>query len=111
MLHEITAARAHPNHTVTLTWADGSRGVVDFAPYIAKGGLFASLQDPDYFVREMRVLRGGIGITWPNEVDFSADGLRHDAFPKEESGELDEWPAPPPQGSLDPAKPVPHWNA
>ena len=27
-------------------------------------------------MREMRVLRGGIGLTWPNEVDFSADGLR-----------------------------------
>jgi hypothetical protein len=52
------------------------------------------LQDPDYFVRETRILQGGIGITWPNEVDFSADGVCHDAFPKEESGEFDEWPAP-----------------
>jgi len=51
--------------------------------------LFAVLADPAYFVREMRVLRGGIGLTWPNEVDFSADGLRHDAFPQEETGEFD----------------------
>jgi hypothetical protein len=29
------------------------------------------------------ILRGGIGLTWPNEVDFSADGLPHDAFPDE----------------------------
>jgi hypothetical protein len=33
MLHEITAAQAHPDHTVTLTWTDGARGVVDFPPY------------------------------------------------------------------------------
>ena len=90
MLYEIKRAVAHPNHTVTVTWSDGVQGEVNFAPFIAKGGLFAALQDPEYFVREMRLLRGGIGLEWPNEVDFSADGLRRDAFPKEESGEFEE---------------------
>jgi len=87
MLYEITDAKAHPDHTVTITWADGARGVVDFTPFIARGALFAALQEPAYFVGKMAILRGGIGLTWPNEVDFSADGLRHDAFPDEETGE------------------------
>jgi len=95
MLYEITDAKAYPNHTVTLTWSDGTRGVVDFTPYLAKGGLFNNLKDPDYFIREMRMLRGGIGLTWPNELDFSSDGLRHDAFPKEETGEFDGLPVSP----------------
>ncbi|PZN77736.1 MAG: hypothetical protein DM484_14020 [Candidatus Methylumidiphilus alinenensis] len=95
MLYEITDAKACPNHTVTLMWSDGTRGVVDFTPYLAKGGLFNNLKDPDYFIREMRMLRGGIGLTWPNEVDFSSDGLRHDAFPKEETGEFDGLPVTP----------------
>jgi hypothetical protein len=90
MLYEIADAVPHPDHTVTVTWADGACGVVSFTPVIKKGGLFAALKDPDYFVREMRILRGGIGLTWPDEVDFSADGLRHDAFPKEQAGEYDE---------------------
>jgi hypothetical protein len=90
MLYEIAEAVPHPDHTVTVTWADGVRGVVSFAPFLAKGGVFAALKDPDYFVREMRILHGGIGLTWPNEVDFSADGLRHDASPKEQSGKYDE---------------------
>jgi len=90
MLYEIAEAVPHPDHTVTVTWADGVRGVVSFAPFLSKGGVFAALKDPDYFVREMRILHGGIGLTWPNEVDFSADSLRHDAFPKEQSGEYDE---------------------
>lgn len=89
MLYEIAAAVPHPNHTVTITWSDGVKGIVDFTPFIVKGGLFATLQDADYFVREMRVLRDGIGLTWPHEVDFSSDGLRHDAFPKEDTGEFD----------------------
>ncbi len=100
MLYEITDAVPHPDHTVTITWADGVKGVVDFTPFIAKGNLFAALQDADYFVREMRVLRDGIGLTWPNEVDFSSDGLRHDAFPKEETGEFESILAPPPPETL-----------
>jgi hypothetical protein len=90
MLYEIADAVAHPDHTVTITWSDGARGVVDFAPFIARGALFAALQEPNDFVREMSILRGGLGLTWPNEVDFSADGLRHDAFPAEPIGEYDE---------------------
>lgn len=92
MLYEITNAVAHTDHTVTITWADGMRGVVDFTPVIERGALFAALQEPGYFVQEMSILRGGIGLTWPNEVDFSADGLRHDAFPDEQVGEYDEPP-------------------
>jgi len=79
MDYQIAAASAHPDHTVSVTWSDGEHGVVDIAPCIARGGLFSALGDPDYFVGEMRVLPGGIGLTWPNEVDFSADGLRQDA--------------------------------
>ena len=52
---------------------------------LAKCGVFEPLKDPDYFVREMRLMRGGIGLTWPNEVDFSADALRQDAKPPPEN--------------------------
>lgn len=92
MLYEIVKAEAHPDHTVTIEWSDGLRGIVDFTPFIARGALFAMLGEPDFFVREMRVMRGGLGLTWPDELDFSADGLRHDAFPDEQIGEYDEDP-------------------
>jgi hypothetical protein len=88
MLSRIAEAIAHPDHTVTITWSNGARGVVDLTPFIARGGLFAALGDPAWFVQEMRILRGGIGMAWPNELDFSADGLRQDAFPLEGTGEF-----------------------
>jgi hypothetical protein len=87
MQHEIAAAVPHPDHTVTVTWTDGFTGTIGLAPFIAKGGVFAALRDPIWFVREMRVMHGGIGLIWPGEVDFSADGLRRDAFPVEQNGE------------------------
>lgn len=81
MLYQITRAVPHLDHTVTVTWSDGVQANVSFAPFLEKGGVFAALKDPDYFVKEMRVLQGGIGLAWPNEVDFSADGVRQAAFP------------------------------
>ncbi len=90
MLYEIANAEAHPDHSATITWADGARCDVDFTRFIDRGELFAALREPDYFVREMSILRGGIGLAWPHDVDFSADGLRHDAFPDEPTGENDE---------------------
>jgi hypothetical protein len=89
MLYEIAEAEPHPDHTVSITWSDGVHGMVNFNPFIAQGGVFAALEDPEFFMREMRILRGGIGLTWPPEVDFSADGLRQDAFPNEQLSEFD----------------------
>ena len=81
MLHEIVDAVARLDHTVTITWSDGVCGVVDFLPIIDRGGWFTPLRDPDYFVSTMIMLPGGAGLTWPEEIDYSADGLRQAAFP------------------------------
>ena len=81
MLFEIRNAVAHPDHTVTITWSDGVTGVVDFLPIIDRGGWFTPLRDSDYFASTMTVLPGGVGLTWPEEIDYSSDGLRRDAFP------------------------------
>jgi hypothetical protein len=81
VLYEIVRAFAHPDHTVTITWSDGVTGSIDFLPIIDRGGWFTPLRDPDYFVSTMVLLPGGIGLTWPEEIDYSADGLRQTAFP------------------------------
>jgi len=83
MLYRIDQATAHPDHTVTVTWSDGVEAVVDLAPVVAKGKVFAALQDPAYFTTKMRIADDRLGIEWPNRVDFSADGLRFRAFPQE----------------------------
>jgi hypothetical protein len=79
-LYEITSAVARPDHTVEIAWSDGATGVVDFLPIIDRGGWFTPLRDGDYFAATMVVLPGGTGLTWPEEIDYSADGLRRAAF-------------------------------
>jgi hypothetical protein len=80
-LFDLTEATAHPDHTVTITWSDGVRGVVDFLPIIDRGGWFTPLRDGDYFATTMVLLPDGAGVTWPEEIDYSADFLRDVAFP------------------------------
>lgn len=80
-LFEITTAIAAPDHTVTITWSDGVIGVIDFLPIIDRGGWFTPLREGDYFASTMVLLPDGAGLTWPEEIDYSADFLRHVAFP------------------------------
>jgi hypothetical protein len=88
MLYRINNAVAHPNHTVTVTWSDGVTADVDLSPVIAKGNVFAPMQDATYFVAKMRVATDRLGLEWPHRVDFSADGLRFRAFPEEAEAEF-----------------------
>jgi hypothetical protein len=80
-LFDISQAVAHPDHTVTITWSDGMQATVDFLPIIDRGGWFTPLRDGDYFAATLVLLPGGAGLTWPEEIDYSADFLRQVAFP------------------------------
>ena len=79
-LFEIVDAIAGLDHTVAITWSDGARGIVDFLPIIDRGGWFTPLRDGNYFAATMVRLPDGAGLTWPEEVDYSADFLRHVVF-------------------------------
>jgi hypothetical protein len=80
-LFDVARAVAHPDHTVAIVWTDGVTGTVDFLPVIDRGGWFTPLRDGDYFASTMVLLPDGAGLTWPEEIDYSADFLRREAFP------------------------------
>jgi hypothetical protein len=88
MLYRIVNAVAHPDHSVTVTWSDGITADVDLSPVIAKGNVFLPMADPAYFVETMQIASDRLGLEWPNRVDFSADGLRFRAFPREAEEEF-----------------------
>jgi hypothetical protein len=88
MLHRIVDAVAHPNHKVTVTWSDGVTADVDLSSVIARGRVFAAMREAVHFADGMRIAPDRLGLSWPNNVDFSADGLRCRAFPKEAEAEF-----------------------
>ena len=88
MFATIKSATAKSDHTVEITWENGTRSVVDFTLTIRKGGLFARLEDVDFFVNELGVGGDGDWLEWPGDLDFSADSLWYRTHPEEEIPEI-----------------------
>jgi hypothetical protein len=75
MEHRIARAKPRRDGTVEVSWNRGPKSAIDFKPWIAKGGIFAPLAEPSFFVGMMHVHWDGYSLGWPGELDFSADGL------------------------------------
>ncbi len=78
MLRTIQSAERLPESRIGLVWGDGSEAVVDLAPVLAKGGVFAFLCDPAAF-GAVAVGPRGRTLVWRDpegdEVDLCADAL------------------------------------
>ncbi len=88
MFVTIKSAKARPDYTLEIEWGDGSRSHVDFAPTIEKGGVFAALAEKDFFVNRLSIGGDGDWLSWPGDIDFSADSLWYRCHPEEEVDEV-----------------------
>lgn len=82
MLHKIVEAEPQPDFTVMIRWDDGSTSVADFRSIVGIG-VAADMADANYFVTRMALGGEGDWLSWPGEVDFSADSLWYKAHPDE----------------------------
>lgn len=87
-MQTITAARMLPGYRLSLTFADGAHGIVDFTPLVARGGVYAAIAaNPEAFGIGPR----GRSIAWHDAdgepVDFCADALRLDLDARAEAAE------------------------
>ena len=75
MFPDVKSVRYLHDYELELTFADGVKGCIDFAPWIVgKGGVFAPLEDKGFFARVS--VNEDIGtIVWPNDVDFDPEVL------------------------------------
>jgi hypothetical protein len=69
--------------TIEVVWSDGREAHIDFAPIIDESVVFNPMRRPDFFVRNARIVNAGSAIAWSTMLEFSADGLRYEAFPDE----------------------------
>jgi len=74
MLHDIVEARPLEDHRLYVAFDDGTSGTVDLAAMIRFDGVFAPLQDADYFAR-VRVDPELGTVVWPNGADLCPDVL------------------------------------
>ena len=76
-MQRIVTAEMQPGFRLRLRFADGLEGVADFAPLVARGGVYAAIAGaPD----AGRIGPNGRSVEWPDaageSVDFCADALR-----------------------------------
>ena len=82
-LEEIVKIEPRSDLTVKMVWSDGREARIDFAPIIERSPIFDAMRDPGFFVGKAAITHTGSAIAWSDVLEFSADGLRYDAFPEE----------------------------
>lgn len=73
----LTAVSPREDTKLLLAYETGEQKVFDAAPY-ATGVWYSELLDPSYF-RQVRLLKGGVGIEWPHGQDIAPHELYHDS--------------------------------
>jgi len=75
MFPDVKSVRYLHDYQLELTFVDGVKGCLDFAPWIVgQGGVFAPLEKKDFFAQVS--VNADLGtIVCPNDVDFDPEVL------------------------------------
>jgi hypothetical protein len=74
MIHDVVSATYQGSYRIEVTFDDGKRGIVDFAPYLKRGGVFKRFRDLAFF-RDFRVNEELGALTWGDEIDIAPETL------------------------------------
>ena len=86
MLLDIISAKYLEKYKIKFVFENGKRGIVDFSPYLKKGGVFEKFNNINFF--KSFKLDDEIGnITWNKEIDIAPETLYSEAT----HSNLPEW--------------------
>jgi hypothetical protein len=74
MYYDAVSAEYLEDYKLKIGFADGKSGIVDFKPYIRKGGIFSKLAELENFKRFTVNQELGV-ITWYGEIDIAPETL------------------------------------
>jgi hypothetical protein len=78
MIHDVVSAVYRGGHKIELTFDDGKKGVIDFAKYIRRGGVFERFKDMNFF-RSFAINEELGTLTWQDEIDVAPETLYTEA--------------------------------
>ena len=86
MYYDVKAAQYCDGYKIRITFEDGKSGVVDFQPYLQKGGVFEKFQDINFF--KNFYINEEIGVlSWKDAVDIAPETL----YSKATKSPLPQW--------------------
>ena len=74
MLCDVVSAVYKGDYRIELTFDNGESGVVDFSPYVLRGGVFERFRDIGFF-RTFQVDPELGTLTWAEEIDIAPETL------------------------------------
>ena len=74
MIHDAVSAAYQGSYRIKITFDDGEWGIVDFAPYLKRGGVFKRFRDLTFF-REFCVDEELGTLAWGDEIDIAPETL------------------------------------
>jgi len=72
MMPHVVEGRHVKDYIIELKFNDGTVRIVDFEPYIDRGGIFSDLKDEEYFKKFFIDLNT---VCWPNGADIAPERL------------------------------------
>jgi len=78
MSYDVVSVVYNGGYKIDLTFDDGKNGVVDFAKYLERGGVFKKFKDIEFFKNFTVNEELGV-ITWNNEIDVVPETLYSEA--------------------------------
>lgn len=72
MYYDVKSARYCDGYKIQLSFADGKWGVVDFQPYLQKGGVFEKFKDLNFFKNFHINEEVGV-LSWENDIDIAPE--------------------------------------
>ena len=74
MLYDVIKAQYIKDYKLKIEFEDGCKGIVDFADYLHKGGVFSSFKDLSFFT-DYSVSKELGTLVWGNEIDIAPETL------------------------------------
>jgi hypothetical protein len=78
MIHDLISASYKGEYKIEVRFDDGNSGIVDFAIYLEKGGVFEYFKDINFF-KQFRVNEELGVLTWQEKIDIAPETLYAEA--------------------------------
>ncbi|MBF0386235.1 MAG: DUF2442 domain-containing protein [Candidatus Omnitrophica bacterium] len=74
MYYDVKSAQYCDGYKILLSFADGKGGIVDFQPYLQKGGVFEKFKDLNFFKNFHINEEVGV-LSWENDIDIAPETI------------------------------------